>query len=751
MDNYLDQFEIEKAHLTRIKKVIEKQIIDEKEARDNKRNKLISARKDMYENTIHSSKDFDKLSDAVQFLNPIEVQTHDYQAAQARIQKLEKMIAVPYFARIDFREEGQDTESIYIGLGNLTDDRTRQIYICDWRAPISSIFYRYGLGKSSYKAPYGIITGEVTLKRQFEIKNCELQYFFDSSVTIIDDILKQTLSRNTSSKMKSIVETIQKEQDIIIRDMENDLLIVQGVAGSGKTSVALHRVAYLMYHGAAENLSFNNIVLITPNNIFEKYIDNVLPELGEKNIQTVTLEDLFENILFEEKVKAKSRNSLFEEIIMERDINKKQLIKSSMEFLLSGDFITILDRYLKYFEHKVLEFRDIFYNGGCIASRHLIKAELLRQNDIALPLEKRLETIENRIMLKIHEMRKSRIDKLERFIANYPEHIYEVKPLARLLSIKENRALKNEVYRFTRIDARKMLMDLIKNRPLFYRIAKGLHLPENIQEILEHTRNNLEEPVIRYDSAMVLLCLKLKMAGCDLYKDIRQVVVDEAQDYYPLQYEILKKSFTNAKYTIMGDINQTIGKQADLSFLDEIKSIMEKKRSWTVLMTKSFRCSYEINKFSLLFADKNVEIESFKRYETIPAIVRADDQTHMEKSIVDDVKKFREQGYESIAIICKSMSDSLHLFQKIGKKVGAEFLNSDTFDSSKQVIILPVYMAKGLEFDAVLIYQTNDENYSSKDDKKLLYICCTRALHRLSLYYTGKISRLIPKDEEERA
>lgn len=742
MDNYAEQFEIEKFHLNSIKLYIKEQLEKESKVRVNKRNDLITARKDMYDNTIHSSNDFDKLSDAVQYLSSLEVQTNDYRSIDARINKYEKMLNTPYFARIDFTEEGCDLESIYIGLGNLADNKTHQVYICDWRAPISSIFYRYGLGKASYKAPYGMISGDIQLKRQFDIKNGELKHFLDSSLTIMDDILKLALSQNSSPKMKNIVETIQREQDIIIRDIENDVLIVQGVAGSGKTSIALHRVAFLLYHGLNTNLKINNIVLIAPNTLFEKYIDNVLPELGEKNIKTLTQEDIF-NDVFENSLKINNRNSLIEKIVNIPDLEKKTLIKSSMNFKLSKDFILILERFLDYYTHRMIEFSDVYYNSDCIVNRHLLKDELIKYNN-NMPLEKSLATIEARITSKIHELRKMRLVKLEKFVSNYPEHSFEIKSYARLLSLKESSVLKKEIYKFTRIDALQMYKKLIRNKYLFYKLSYGINLPENIETILSFTNNNLENSFLEYEDGMALLYLKLKMSGCSLYKDVKQVVVDEAQDYYPLQYEILKRAFKDAKYTIMGDINQSIEKEANLSIYDDIKAVLNKKRCSTVFMKKSFRCSYEISRFSSYFIDETIDIESVDRHEDKPKVHSAIDHAQLEASIIDEIIECRKAGYESIAIICKSMSDSENLYNKIGIKAGAILINSNSYEISAGVSILPIYMAKGLEFDAVILYQTNDDNYNNIYDKKLLYIGCTRALHKLSMFYIGEISRLIP-------
>ena len=746
MDNYQEEFKQENLYLNKIMDIIHKQLQKEEEKLKSKKSRLAADQRDMYENTTHYSHDFEKLSDAVQYLNPIEIQSYSLEATRDRIKKYLTMQQSPYFARIDFTEEGFDTEQIYIGLGNLSDEKSHQTYICDWRAPISSMFYRYSPGKASYKAPYGTIHGDISLKRQFEIKKGGLKYFFDSDLTIIDDILKQALSQNTDPKMRSIVETIQKEQDVIIRDNENDLLIVQGVAGSGKTSVALHRVAYLMYYGLSSKLNTNNIILITPNNLFEKYIENVLPELGENNIQSLTMEELFDNI-FEGVVKAGSRNNLLENIITCTDCNKKKLMKDRLQFVLSKEFIIITDRFLKHFEKRMIDFRDIFYNGECIASRHLLKEELIRQKDLAIPLEKRLETIENRVLKKIHELRKIRLVKLKNFVDRYPQHVFEAKSVARLLSLKENHALKLELMHFTRIDPVELFKKLTGDKELFSRMASGLRLPDNIEELLTYIEEDLKNPVISYDNAMAILAIKLKVSGCNYYSDIKQVVVDEAQDYYPGNYEILRLCFSNSKYTVMGDINQTIEKSADISLYSDIKQIINKK-SMTFELRKSFRCSYEINKFSSYLSNPDIDIESYERHEKQPQLIEYKDITTMDESIADIVTHYRGEGYQSIAVICKSMSVSEALYSKIGKRLGASLISSNSFESVDRVTILPVYLAKGLEFDAVIIYDSSDRTYNDPEDRQLLYICCTRALHRLTLIYSEEKSRLLPNKIE---
>lgn len=739
---YEENLIVETGYLEQTLAIAKSKLEAEQEKIAEKKENLIASRREMYENTAHFSDDFDKLTEMVQHLSPLEVQTYDYEAAEQRIEKYNKLLNSPYFARIDFNEEGFVEENIYIGLGNLTDDKTYTTYVYDWRAPISSIFYRYELGEVSYQAPCGTVKGKVTLKRQYEIKNGKLQYFFDSSVSVMDDMLKKVLSGNTSSKMKTIVETIQREQDIIIRDIENEVVIVQGVAGSGKTSVALHRVAFLMYQSFTQKLGTNNIVLISPNFLFGQYISNVLPELGEKNIATLTFEDIFATI-FENSIGVKSRNSLLEEIITSDNTEKKESLKSSLEFKLSKTFLILLERFIRYFEHRMIEFSDIHFNGECVAHRHLLKADLLEKQKRYMPVEKRLKQIETRIMNRLQELRKDRLIKLEKFVYEHTVHPFDAKAFARLLSAKQSAALMKTIHKFTKIDYLSVYKTLFKDKALFYRLSKGLNLPLDIEQILDHTNNNLSADKLCYEDAVVLMCLKIKMAGCSIYSNIKQAVVDEVQDYYPIHFEILKILFPNAKYTIVGDINQTIVKQADLSIYDDIKAILNKLKTTTVFMTKSFRCSYEINTFSAKFIDTNAVIESFDRHESIPEIVCKSSIEELDDTLLEDIIQCQKSGYSSIAIVCKSIKQAKELYGRINSKITVELISEDTADTMTGVLIVPVYMSKGLEFDAVLVYGTDEKNYMTADDKKLLYIACTRALHKLSLFYKGNISKFL--------
>ena len=322
MGNNQTEKAFEEKRLAQTISLAEEQLKQAKEAADKKKSEIIEAKKDVRENTEHgitslyTSDGFkDALVELSQYINPVTDKIIDYEEEEHKILLLEKMIKSPYFARIDFKFDDEDEfEKIYIGRSSLRKNSYQEMYVYDWRSPIASVFYRFMTGEAFYDAPCGRVTGELNLKRQYEIKNGKLEYFFDSDVQIVDEFLRQLLSQNTTAKMKAIVETIQHEQDVVIRDMENDLLMVQGVAGSGKTSIALHRAAYLMYQGLQTKLSANNIMIISPNSIFEQYISNVLPELGEDNVISSVFEDILSELLIGRKIQ--SRNDFLENLIV---------------------------------------------------------------------------------------------------------------------------------------------------------------------------------------------------------------------------------------------------------------------------------------------------------------------------------------------------------------------------------------------------------------------------------------------------
>lgn len=720
MGNNQTEKAFEEKRLAQTISLAEEQLKQAKEAADKKKSEIIEAKKDVRENTEHgitslyTSDGFEALVELSQYINPVTDKIIDYEEEEHKILLLEKMIKSPYFARIDFKFDDEDEfEKIYIGRSSLRKNSYQEMYVYDWRSPIASVFYRFMTGEAFYDAPCGRVTGELNLKRQYEIKNGILEYFFDSDVQIVDEFLRQLLSQNTTAKMKAIVETIQHEQDVVIRDMENDLLMVQGVAGSGKTSIALHRAAYLMYQGLQTKLSANNIMIISPNSIFEQYISNVLPELGEDNVISSVFEDILSELLNGRKIQ--SRNDFLENLIV--NSKYKEISRNSIEFKTSSFFREILDQFLIDIPRQWIEFEDVYYEGKCVVSGQILKDKILGRPET--PLGIKLEQLEDYILEQIFGTGKGRGHK------------------------EEKNLIKQEIQKFIKIDIVELYKIIFSNEAYFYSLLQNSNPSQNIKNIWKYTKENLEADSLYYDDAIAIAYLYLKIYGTNKYKNIKQVVIDEAQDYYPLQYEIFNLLFSNTKFTILGDMKQTLAKKEDISFYEQIQKILNKKKSSLIMLDKSFRCTNEILNFSLKFIEQSSQIKSFNRNGDSPKVYIADNSEIFIDEIVKEIKLCQEKGFQSICLICKTEKNSTYLFNKIKHKLDIQLIKNGSVSDLQGVFILPVYMSKGLEFDTVLICDADSQNYHDEDDKNLLYVACTRALHKLSLFCENEVSPLI--------
>lgn len=720
MENKQSELEFEHKRLEQTISLAEEQLEQARQSNEENRKAIIEAKRDLRENTSHSvanlwsSDGFEALAELSQYANPVTEKIMDYEEVENKIALLENLIKSPYFARIDFKFDDEDEfEKIYIGRTSLVKDSSYDMFIYDWRSPIASVFYRFVIGEAYYDAPSGRITGEVSLKRQYEIKNSELEYFFDAEVHIVDEFLRKMLSQNTSTKMKAIVETIQKEQDIVIRDMENDLMMVQGVAGSGKTSIALHRAAYLMYQGLSEKLSADNILIISPNSLFEQYIGNVLPELGEENIVSLVLEEMMRKIL--KRGNIQSKNQFLERLITSRKYHK--VIKSSIELKTSRQFIEMLDQFIEDLPHKWIELDDFYYEGKLVVTKEVLKKKLLVRKET--PLGVKLRQLEDFILETIRGQKNKRLKKSEQIM------------------------IKEEMQKFTKLNVFELYRKLIWDKEYFYQLAGDKTLPDCMEDIFVYTQENLNDQMLHYDDAAVLTYLKLKINGAHQYKNIKQVVIDEAQDYYALHYEIFHLLFAGSKFTVLGDMNQTLEKQEDLSLYEQIGKILKKKKSSLVIMDKSFRCTNEILNYSGKFIKQSLEIKSFNREGEEPRVSESFEHKSFISLLVEEVQTCMDKGYKSIGLICKTERNVRFLYEKLKGHMEIHQAKDESATDFNGVFIIPVYMSKGLEFDAVLICDADHKNYHSEEDKKLLYIACTRALHRLNLFSEGKSSTLL--------
>lgn len=665
-----------------------------------------------FEDLVHLSQEFQNAA----------AEEKDHETTLRLISSLEKMAESPYFARIDLRfEEDEEPERVYIGRHSLWDDDKENLLIYDWRAPIASVFYRYGTGPASYAAPAGRINCELLLKRQFEIQRGELIGYFDLDTVVQDSFLRRLLAQNASAQMKAIVETIQKDQDTAIRDEDHDLLMVQGAAGSGKTSIAMHRTAYLMYEGLKNPLKPHNILILSPNEIFEKYISGVLPELGEKSVRTTTLEQLLEDLL---DTPVESRADRWEALCAADPVQAEQR-KAAMAFKSSHTFLKLLERYARALP-RLLPCQDLSYAGQIIAGREEIRA-CMAGGKTAFPLAVRLRRLESMLWERVHSLRPARLDAL-RMLAF---RLGRGEEYARGCSIWESGVLARTMQKMTRLDVRALYEALLRNPALLKTLGQGLSLPQGAC----FPPPDPASPLPLEDAAAVAY-LKLLLTFGSFSGDIRQVVVDEGQDYGPVDYAVLGRLFPKARFTVVGDVCQTLERKADQSLYGEISDILSRKNPVLLELTKSFRCTKEILDFSVRLMPE-AYADSLNRRGDDPQVLPS---SRIGREIDDCLAK----GYESIALITKTMADAEAWKEKLSFLPSLPIMGRST--RAEKVFLCPLPLAKGLEFDAVLILDCDEKHYGRDEDRNLLYVACTRALHRLAVFADGPVIPLIRKE-----
>ena len=763
----------EQAYLKQTISLIQRGLAELIRVMDDEQEKLREAKLELQENQPAFADDRDKQAETAQYLSGLQTQLAAYRVYADRLKKLNMLSDSPYFGRVDFAEDCQKAESFYIGRASLRDPLTYQIQVCDWRSPLASIFYRSVPGKTSFMAPDGEISGSLLLKRQYEITKGELNYFFDTDFHIKDGVLKKLLSQKASARMKAIVESLQEAQDRLIRQ-KSKVLLIQGAAGSGKTSLAMHRAAYLMYQDFQDSLSSSEIIIISPNHIFSRYISRVLPELGEENITSLTFDDI--SSVTGPASGTTSRDSRgYDTLLSEKKRRNFLLLQDIRAFKHSAPFAALLTRLADYYERRVLRLPDVYLYNEYIATGQELKEDVLRDRRI-LPLAKRLEQTRRRLSEKIHARKKKRLPAIQEFVSDYPDHQLEILPFSRLLSMKRGAYLNKLLDNLPVIDIPGLYRRLWA-KDLFYYLARGLDLPDNIEEIRRvcekianagtrvgasagtdavadkardgvtrgETARGAQSAVatVSPEDALGLIWLRLILEGTVEHQQIRQVIVDEAQDYGPLHFILLRKWFPKASFTVLGDIQQCMLQSRDLSHYQAIARALGEPDSGTAVLRASFRSTWEISSFCRGFLNAPDLMEPFERHGQPVEILGADTDREAVNLLLDTIDRFRADGIGTIAVICKTAAQVASLYSMTkGRSTLRPVSDSGATDLNRN-LILPLYLAKGLEFDGVILWDVSRENYSWPEQKRFIYLAASRALHRLSLVYTGELSPLV--------
>ncbi|MBC2021156.1 UvrD-helicase domain-containing protein [Listeria booriae] len=732
--------------------VIEQKTAQLKQKQGNLATDVIDLRKNFWDEIKVNLETFDdrletalSIKQQAEFLAERELTHHHRDKA---LQILRKLKDSPYFARVDFTpDDTKETTPIYIGIAGLSNETEDDYLIYDWRAPISSMYYDFSPGPAEYASMEKIISGTMDLKRQFIIRHGELQSMFDTNVAIGDELLKEVLGNNASDKMKNIVATIQKEQNQIIRNVKNNYLIVQGVAGSGKTSVALQRAAYLLYH-YKEELNNDNMLLFSPNPLFSSYIASVLPDLGETSIQQLTFQAYVENRLGKH-LTIESPFSQMEYLLTTENAARK----AGIRFKASLAFKEYIDQYAEQLSTGGLVFKNIALRGNIIISKEAIGAYFYSL-DHTISIPNRMSMTKDWLLEELAFLEKEERDKdwvkdeaelLD--IEDYTEVYHDLQDNAEDDTFddfdKELKILTAKIARkyFRKIRAAVSKLKFLHVTALYKKLfdvqADDASLPENWDTVCVYTLESLRQKELLYEDTSPYMYLEDKLTRLKTNTQIKHLFIDEAQDYSPFQFFVLQQLFPSARMTILGDIHQAIYmhtlNSATLFSGEEVQTDNTEK----IELHKSYRSTRQIVDFTrhLLVAD--LAIEPFERDGEKPSFVLCMDGQERDAKLRHTLSGLIGKEYGTIAVICKTAAESAAMYELLSPAFDVQLATEHSYSYDSGIIVLPAYLAKGIEFDAVIIPDASAHNYEKSFEQNLFYTACTRAMHELVLFAVG--------------
>ncbi|WP_338753626.1 RNA polymerase recycling motor HelD [Bacillus sp. FJAT-52991] len=757
----------EQERLDSVMETITEQISKIEDETSRHRKEVVNIRKHFWNDVKVNTDTFDDYLETIiglrQQAQALSVSQSTHRHAFNRLSVLHRMQEVPYFGRIDFIEKGtSEVESIYIGVSTLMDTTGENFLIYDWRAPISSIYYDYPPGPVEYVTPEGVIHGLLDQKWQYIIRGGVIKSMFDTSLTIGDEILQQVLGKGTDKHMHSIVATIQQEQNRIIRHDHGRLLIVQGAAGSGKTSAALQRIAYLLYK-YRDWIKADQIILFSPNAMFNNYVSRVLPELGEENMQQVTFQEYLDHRL-SHAFQVEGPYEQLEYVLTASNDPSYWTRTASIRFKASTHFFETIKTYRQSLELSGMLFKGIKFRGKPFVSAKQI-SERFYNNDTSLRFHNRIE--------KLMEWLNERIDETEKLELTKPWVQEEIELLSKEEYQKVYTHLQNE-HGFTedsfddyereskilgRMIVRKKLKPLRKwVRTLRFVDFTGIYkqlftdptriklwiegkTPEEWEEICLSTVKMLNEGKLFYEDATPFLLLKELIQGFQTNVSIKHVLVDEAQDYSPFQFEFLKRLFPSARMTVLGDFNQAIFAHAsEMVDFHTLTSLYGPDKTDAINLTRSYRSTKPIVEFTRRLVPDGERIIAFERDGERPVLTQLSDRAELHRCIASKVVDLQKRHYNTIAIICKSAAESAAAYEVLSSVEEIKLVKSGSIEYEQGVVVIPAYLAKGIEFDAVIIYDASAQIYGDESLRRLFYTACTRAMHCLQLYSIGEPS-----------
>ena len=722
MEKY--EFRAEQEHLKQILDLLKKKRKEIEARLPGKRQNLLSARSEMWEDAPHNIRSFDDVVEFHNYNQNVYEKSKRYTDDIEELRRIDALIDSPYFGRFDFKADGSDEyEPIYIGKYSFYSKTDTTHYIYDWRAPISSIYYEHDTGRVSYSSPGGVYHGDVSLKRQYNIKNSKIEYMFDAETTVQDEILGRILAENTDSKLKVIISSIQKEQNAAIRNLTDKYVLIYGPAGSGKTSVGLHRLAYMLYH-KRHLVSPKNIIVLSSNGIYNSYISSILPELGEADVSRQVFSDMIKKYMprgFKLKDYYEQADSLMDDSYESR--------KKEITLKYSAEFISYMESYFKAFEFVLPE---IVYNGDTVLSKEDFTVLWVRQ--------KREFRSFSSLLLRLYKIIKEHCENY--FKANKSRLLNDIeKSSDEFMSTEEINAVyrreldilisssKKLLLNINRINSVLLLSDILRSYVGKYN--SDVHISEITDEFMENK-------ILRYEDCLAIMYIRLLTGEIKPNINAYHVLIDEAQDCNLLQMHIIRKLYPNSSFTLLSDINQAVNSYTSIMSYEEMNRVFDCQLK-SFYLSKSYRSSGPINMlaFQLIrkYCSKDLENSYFKRSGSLPRYIVSNNVAGEINKILDSEKQLGR----ITAIITRSIKEARSLYKHFKYNEDVQLIDAPDREMKKKIMIIPAMFSKGLEFDTVIAVNCAVSAENERIDRNMLYLICTRALHNLYIIADGQL------------
>ncbi|MFC6176743.1 RNA polymerase recycling motor HelD [Companilactobacillus huachuanensis] len=686
----------------------------------------------------------------------LDERNNSWQQSRQRLGILKKLEKTPFFARLDFQEKGEPKkETVYIGLSSFTD-KADHFLVYDWRAPISSIYYDGKLGDVTYQTPDGEQGVDLFLKRQFLVEDGKIKAYFDTQETIGDQMLLEVLDGKSSTHMKGIVKTIQSEQNKIIRDTKSKLLFVQGAAGSGKTSAILQRIAFLLYRYRG-TLTSSQVVMFSPNSLFNDYIKNVLPEMGEQNMVQMTYKQFLARRL--PNLDVESLSDQFETVV---DTDSKNIGK----FVSDIEFFKVLTNYSKLLGQSGIAFKDIKFQGKVFIPKEKIQ-EFYYSYGPQYNLGNRLDATVDRLIKLLHrkigaEMRSNWVsEQIENLSKEQLQALYttadqefkngdeEKKFLARKIVTTMMQGVYKNIKHLRFLNIAANYLNFLKAIPKIVDLGEHGITDERWNQFVDKFVQGFQNKQISMNNLSPYLYLYDLVTGKHGELDMKFVFIDEIQDYTPFQLAYMKYKFPRARYTMLGDLNQSIfTKKNSQTLLSEAQSLFNADETNVVQLVHSYRSTKQITDFTKAILTNGQRIEPFNRDGDLPNLLMSQTVDESIQQVMRQLKDNDKRKFTT-AIIAKTLGDATELHELLGAQgVESTLIRSENQRLATGTIVLPSFLAKGLEFDAIIMWDASKDKFS-EDEQQLVYTIASRAMHRLTITSIGELSQLLQRVPEK--